>query len=520
MRKFILAHMLVVFLAVIFSEHPWPFALLTVAQLLYVPVLLRLVCKESDWFWKGYPYIAVPAYASVIWIAVTGEGGIQAAVYLLFTLYFALYGFYRFLNRGFTNMEEFAIDAGMVYLAMGGAWYFAYVQGIDLGFSPLLTWLTAIHFHYSAFILPIFVGLAGRLLPATCRAYKRATAALLVAPMAVAVGITFSKWIEIISVVLYVYGVFVMIHLSWKQVFSSILQKWLVLASFATLSVTLTFSMLYVLSNGFGMFSLTIDFMLRFHGIFNCICFALLGIAGWILSVPPPTYRRPSFPVSGVRGRQSAETIGKAGEHRGLSDNLRAYEIDLVSEEIIHFYENTIDYRMKAVVKWHRWFKPFAYIYSFISRRTQQINLPFSSRKVEMTGSILTVEDMTDGRENVRIWERKIGEETAFTSLYSQHRTNGRLYMNIALPLPFTTMTGVLELHAAGDDLHLTSRRRNADSDAGVYLSVGRKDLFKLPLQEDFLIKNVQGDRLSAKHRMWIFSLPFLTIDYEIQRRE
>ena len=35
-----------------------------------------------------------------------------------------------------TNLEEFAIDVGLVYISLGGAWYFAYVTGIDTGFSP------------------------------------------------------------------------------------------------------------------------------------------------------------------------------------------------------------------------------------------------------------------------------------------------------------------------------------------------------------------------------------------------
>ncbi|SKA92496.1 YndJ family protein [Sporosarcina newyorkensis] len=520
MPNFILVHVLLFFFTAVFNVNPWPYILLSVAQLVYIPIMLWLLCKERDWFFRVYPYFAVPAYAAVVIEQITSSDWdiLLAAIYLWFTLYIALYGIFRFLHRGFTNLEEFAIDIGLIYLAMGGVWYFAFIAEIDLGFSPLLTWLTAIHFHYSAFLLPVFSGLIGRL--HTSRLYRSSTAALLVAPMVVAIGITFSRWIEVGSVLLYVYGLAGIILIAWKLPFSNSLQKWLIRISFTALAVTISFSVLYVLSNGFGLFSVTIDFMLRFHGVLNCVFFALLGIVGWSLAIPPSRFKPHSFPISQIRGRQFAEKIGDVGRYRGLSDDLSVYKLESVnlSAHIIDFYENTTDYRLRASVNWHAWFKPFAFLYSFISKRTQQINLPFSNKEVEMTGSIYTLYDGLDGRENVRAWERKVGNETIFTALYSQHQTNGRMYMNIALPLPFTTMTGILELCSAGEDLRLTSNRSEPSSDAGVYVSIGSEGLFKLPLQEDFLIQDVGNGYLKATHTMRIFALPFLTIEYSINR--
>ena len=513
-------HILLFLVTIAFSEAPWPYGLLLVAQLVYIPVLLRLVCTERDWFWNYYPYVAIPTYAAVILgqVVTTEWDGWIASVYLLFTIYIALYGVTRFLRRGFTNLEEFAIDLGLIYLAMGGGWYFAFVAGIDLGFSPLLTWLTAIHFHYSAFILPIFIGWIGRLHDS--RAYRWAVAALLAAPMVVAVGITFSRWIEIISVLLYIYGFCVIIWIVWRLPFATRLQKWLLRIAFSALAVTISFSMLYVLSNGFGIFTITIDFMLRFHGVLNCVVFALFGIMGWSLNVPPARFIAPTFPISPIRGRQIAEEIGEIGKHRGLSDDLTVYGVSpaTVSPLIIRFYEQTTDFSLYASVHWHRWFKPFAFVYSSIGKRMQQINLPLRSERVEMTGDIYTLNEGLDDREKVRVWERKVGEQTIFTALYSQHTTNGRTYMNIALPLPYATMTGVLELHAIDGGLRLTSKRTDSASDAGVYLSFTRKGLFKLPLEETFFIEETKDGTLKATHRMWIFSLPFLTIDYDCRQ--
>ncbi|WP_194841439.1 YndJ family protein [Sporosarcina obsidiansis] len=518
MRNFILIHVLLFLVVAVFSMTAWPYGLLSVAQLVFIPILLRLAYTDRDWFWKYYPYFAIPAYVAVMLeqLISTSWEGLLATIYLFFTLFVAIYGVTRFLHRGFTHLEEFAIEMGLIYLAMGGGWYFAFISGIDLGFSPLLTWLTAIHFHYSAFILPFFVGFLGRL--HTSRLYRSSTVTLLAAPMVVAVGITFSRWIEVGAVLLYVYGLGGIIWIAWHLRFTSWVQKWLVRISFTALAVTISFSMLYVLSNGFGLFSVTIDFMLRFHGVLNCVVFALLGIIGWSLAVPTPRFRPLDFPVSRIRGRKVANEIGEVGKHRGLSDDMMAYGLELstLSPQILDFYENTIEYRLRASVHWHHWFKPFAFLYSVISRRMQQINLPMRNEEVEMTGSIYTIHDGLDGRENVRAWERKVKEETIFTALYSQHHTNERLYMNIALPLPFTTMTGILELRATGKNLQLTSKRTEPASDAGVYLSIGSKELFKLPLQEDFFIEDEGNGFLQATHRMWIFSIPFLRINYVI----
>ena len=86
--------------------------------------------------------------------------------------------------------------------------------------------------------------------------------------------------------------------------------------------------------------------------------------------------------------------------------------------------------------------------------------------------------------------------------------------MNIALPLPFSTMVGILNAYEENGQLHLTSRH---DGDAGIYLAIG-KNVMRLPLQEDFQISAVDDKTLSARHQMTLFGIPFLQIDYHIKR--
>ena len=251
MRNFVFIHFLLFILIAIFSENPWPYLMLTIAQIVYVPIALRIVLQRGDWLSKHYLYFAIPAYVSVAIIQLISPdwAAYPAFIYFIFTICIALQGASRFLRRGFTNFEEFSIDLGMVYIALGGGWYFAYFAQIDTGFTPLLTWLTGIHFHYSAFLLPIFIGLLGRLHKPRC--YTLFSSLLLAAPMVVAIGITFSRWIELFSVILYIVGLTGLIAIAWRTRFSNSIQKWLVVTSFTSLGVTILFSVLYVLGNGF-----------------------------------------------------------------------------------------------------------------------------------------------------------------------------------------------------------------------------------------------------------------------------
>ena len=49
----------------------------------------------------------------------------------------------------------------------------------------------------------------------------------------------------------------------------------------------------------------------------------------------------------------------------------------------------------------------------------------------------------------------------------------------------------------------------------GIYLTMGN-NLFKLPIEEQFHVDEIEQEKLKAEHNMWIFSLLFLKINYSI----
>lgn len=491
----------------LFSDQAGYLYYLTVAQLVFVPAFVQLVITLSK-LDKVLLIVGMVAVTVLLFDPGATVSLICTLLYLLGTLRIAWKGIDRFLKRGFTNTAELMIDAGLIYLAIGGMWFLAYIAGFDTGFSAITNWLTAIHFHYSAFLLSISVGLLGRI--QMTKLYKISALVIATGPMTVAIGITFSHIIEIISVSLYVAAIYALTYYTFRLKFPP-LQALFVRLPFLTLCITILGSFLYAYGNVTGTTIVTIPDMLAFHGLLNCLVFGSFTILGWALHVPQSKQKPFDFPVSRIRGK-----LKEVGEtHPGLVDQLGEYtDIQKLPTKIIRFYERTEEFQLRASVKWATWFKPLAFLYQFVSRKMGQLNLPFSSSPLEMTGEIRLVNEQLDGRTKPRVWKRTIGSETVFVAIYSKHQSDGVTYMNIALPLPFSSMHGILQLSTRNEKLYLTS---HGEGDAGTYLAIGTY-VFRLPLHENFVLCE-QGGILIATHDMTLFGLHFLQIDYLITEK-
>lgn len=481
---------------------------LTVAQLIYIPIVLQQIVTLALW----QRIILAAGQLAVTALYFFDEGGITivlALIYVASTIVIFGCGVQRFLQRGFTNVAELMIDVGLVYIAMGGIWFFAHIAGIDTGFSPIITWLTAIHFHYSAFLLCITVGLIGRLYRS--RLFSLCGAVIALGPMLVAIGITFSRVVEIVSVSLYVMAIFTMTILLFRIKFQKTAAI-LIHIAFLTLCFTIIWSFLYAYSNVTNSGLVDIPTMLQFHGLLNCLLFGGAITIAWSVYVPKTTQQPYTFPKSQLRGR--IEATGTP--HHALVDDMNVFiKKETMPAHISDFYEQTMHYELTMRVKWKGWFKPLAFLYQFVSRKIGQLNIPFSSKPARMDSTITRVSEALDGRHFPRLWQRKINGHTVFSAVYSVHTRQGKSYMNIALPLPLSVMHGILTLRIEKQQLHLTS---DADGDAGTYLSIGRYTL-KLPLHEYFTIWE-ENEQLYATHNMTLFRLPFLTVSYSIQRKE
>lgn len=66
-------------------------------------------------------------------------------------------------------------------------------------FSSDIILLTAAHFHYSAFLLPLSAGLIGRKREKSSKVYDAIMFIIVISPMTVAIGITYSRVFEFLQ---------------------------------------------------------------------------------------------------------------------------------------------------------------------------------------------------------------------------------------------------------------------------------------------------------------------------------
>ncbi|EOP71389.1 YndJ family protein [Bacillus cereus] len=513
-------------------------AIILLSILLFIPMSFCIIDKETRngtylLFYKFVSFLYPIAAISAMLAFVTNHY-FFALLWFAYTGIVALFGISRLLERGWKPLEEAAIDSAFIYLFLGGFWFFASVAKFPImHFSSDIVLLTAAHFHYSAFLLPLSAGLLGRKRERGSKLYDAIMFIIVISPMTVAIGITYSRVFEFFAVFIYLcaiygYGVYV-----WRTKFNAISAKILLTLSSSTLMVTIMFSLIYSYGNFKQVMTITIAQMVWIHGVVNGIGVALPAFLGWMIEKSTPNYKYYGKPMSRLRGNA---TVGEAflhnrnlidnKEYKGLVDKMNdfhseAFDATKIPLSIIRFYENTKEYELQSHIKWTRWFRPLAFCYEKMSKRVGQIHLGMGGKWETMHGSIIGVIDEKDGRENVRAWLRKNeAGESIFVALYSKHTHEDEKYMNIGLPLPYSNMTGILKLCNKNKDLIITSKlRRNGKGDEGIYLHT-RFFTIRLPLAETFIIKESTDQILEANHRMWIFGVKFLEIDYEIKKIE
>jgi uncharacterized protein (UPF0548 family) len=167
--------------------------LLLVGALIAVPLALALADPGAvRGRWHLARLIWLPAGCCLVASCSFAPGPVAAWLavpWLLFTLFIALLGALHAAERGGGPAAEVAIDAGLVFLAVGGAWTFASRAALPvLGFEEPWLLLTAAHFHFAGLVLPIVAGRASRL--ATGPLGALACIGVVIGVPAVAIGIT------------------------------------------------------------------------------------------------------------------------------------------------------------------------------------------------------------------------------------------------------------------------------------------------------------------------------------------
>lgn len=152
----------------------WPHALLLLAALALVPLGLALADDREaaglsprserllGWAAAGQ----LPAAACLAVAYARGQGTMAALLalpWLAFATTVAAAGIVRFRAHAERRIADIVTDGGLVFLLVGAAGVVADRLGHrPLGLAPILVLLTAVHFHFAGFVLPVAAGLAIR----------------------------------------------------------------------------------------------------------------------------------------------------------------------------------------------------------------------------------------------------------------------------------------------------------------------------------------------------------------------
>jgi hypothetical protein len=273
--------------------------LLLLAVLVFVPLALGLAatgCSAPDvgrlrLAVRVQPFVAA-AVAAAFLLPAGMLAGLLASSWLLFAGIVALLGVMRLFDHDLRDAAELCIDVSLLLLPIGGFWLtMARFGARPLGFGDTIVLLTAVHFHYAGFALLMLAGLAGRRLrsgaPMVWGSFRLVAAGLIAGVPLVALGITFSRALEILAVLLLASSVLALALLTLGAVVPQLARRaaraLLAISALASVA-TMLLAVGYAGGSIVGL-ALTIPQMVLAHGALNAFGLVLCGLLAWTLEL-------------------------------------------------------------------------------------------------------------------------------------------------------------------------------------------------------------------------------------------
>jgi len=273
-------------------------AILLFAALVLVPIGLSLIAVSGSSATEAFLLrlarrIQLPAATALAASFAFDQGSVAAilaAPWLVVTLLLAAAGARRLVGNGFRFDSTTAEAAALLFIPVGGGWAIISRAGLrPQDFSHAIVLLTAVHFHYAGFLLPLIASCVTRRLQDQSGAQSpaRIDAIMLLGIVlgvpAVGVGISLSPHVEICAAIAVALA---SVTLSIRQMQAALkngdaTQVTLALVSSLSLMAAMGLAGTYAVGEFSGRRWLEIPTMIRTHGAFNAFGFAACGIAAW-----------------------------------------------------------------------------------------------------------------------------------------------------------------------------------------------------------------------------------------------
>ena len=463
--------------------------------------------------------------------------GVLAMPWLGLTLALAIGGTLRLLRRGGQEPSERCIDTGHVLVLVGGVWALLDRLGAQpLGYSPLLVELTAVHFHFAGFALPLLAGMLGRERPTGTPRWISigilAGIPLVAGGLVISqlTGWTAAEWLP--SWLLAATGMGVALGQIRDARHQPALRALLLVLSGAALLVGMVLAGAWGLARAWLLPWPTMFDMFTLHGLLNAGGFSLLGLlARHQATASPPL---PSPPLQHLRGaghigrgwfvRQGIadpNTPPPPGQLERLEDLQQpGLELDAVHPDVRHFYEHTDQYDLLVRPRWSPWISPLVPWIVGMSARVGQLVLPVDTGDWQrVCVDMLAARRPHAGPSDLRLYERHYEDgRPMFIAAYATFQVAGRGRLAVALPLPGAAIVSVMAMDNAPEGaITLRTRPDPGGDPCGFYLTIGRL-LIRLPGHEELQLGPSPAG-LIATHRVTVLGLRVLRMDYRLPRR-
>jgi hypothetical protein len=463
-----------------------------------------------------------------------GLAGALAVPWLLLCAGLAVGGLVRILRRGGQEPSELCVDAGHVLVLVGGGWALLDRLGIrPLDYDPLLVQLTAVHFHFAGFALPLLAGMVGRRRGGTpwpiaagiLAGMPLVAGGLLISQLT---GWTGGEWLP--SWLLAAAGMGVAgCQLAEARRRPSARGLLLALSGGALL-VGMFMAAAWGLARAWGLSWPTMIDMFQLHGLLNALGFSLLGLLARLgdteappLPDPPLRHLRGSGRIGrgwfAARGLVDPKAAPPPGQLDRLED-LASPDFDpaAVDPDVRHFYEHTDRYALLVRPAWVPLIAPLARLIVAGAARVGQLVLPLDSGDWQRVCVEMLAAAPHDGPADLRLYERHYADGGAmFIAAYATFRRDGRGWLAVALPLPWSAIVSVMAMENGPDGgIRLRTKPAFPGDQAGFYLAT-RWLTVRLPGHEDLRVMPTAAG-LVAVHRVTVLGRLVMHMDYRLPR--
>ncbi|MFN3916865.1 MAG: hypothetical protein ACK4K0_03895 [Flavobacteriales bacterium] len=208
--------------------------------------------------------------------------------------------------------------------------------------------------------------------------------------------------------------------------------------------------------------------------------------------------------------------------------NLSEKELEVLSQNVIDFYQNTADYELKLKVKWNPFFKMFGLLLRVIfSKRIQQLNVPIRSieNSETLTSEIIYLKDKKTNEVKRTIWLRAFQStgQVVYSGVYETCVIpSGKTCIKAIFPLPNGSATVILTPKVGNNGELILESAGNRIGDSGFYFllkdSKGQLWTKYIKSFKDKLIVRSENENITASQTLTLWNLKILKFEYKIKK--